>query len=103
MSGEHLYVSERAANRRYLPSGIRDESPSARVAGAPLEAEVLVPLEEQVHDGLGGSFGGSLCDYDEGRCSSTLWLLPQFQKGLSKLVVQWNDPTAGPALTSSVL
>jgi hypothetical protein len=51
---QHLYVSKGTADGRNLSSSVGDEGPSTRVRGASPEPEVLVPDEEQAHDGLSG-------------------------------------------------
>jgi len=53
VSSQHLNVTQRTPDRRYLPRRVRDERPPPAVAGTPLEAEVPVPTVEQVDDHLG--------------------------------------------------
>ena len=48
---QHLDVTERPANSRYLPRDIGDESATPGVTGAAVEADVPVPSPEQVDDG----------------------------------------------------
>jgi hypothetical protein len=50
--GQHLDVTERPANSRYLPRDIGDESASAAVTRTTVEANVPVPSPEQVDHGL---------------------------------------------------
>src|ERR1700723_2195448 len=52
VTGQHLDVTERPADRRDLPRGIGDESASAAVTRTAVEADVPVPSPEQVDDGL---------------------------------------------------
>jgi hypothetical protein len=50
--GQHLDISERSADRGYLPCGICYESATPGVTRAAVEADVPVPSQEQVDDGL---------------------------------------------------
>ena len=66
VTGEHLNVPQRPADRRDLSRGVGDEGPAAAVAGATREAEVSIPPGEEVHDRLGGGSGSPLRRDHEG-------------------------------------
>jgi len=90
---EDLYVSERPADRRDLPSGVRDEGTASRVRRASSEPELLVPDEEEVHDGLSGDGLGPL-----GPNHSTVWigvtlLGVEVVQCLLEVTTEGDDPT----------
>jgi hypothetical protein len=98
--GKLLDVPQRATHHRYFSSGVCDEGPPSRMAGASYKIKVFVSALKKINDRLGRRPQRTLGTNDVR--TSVRDSLSIRDERLANFVVEW-DVTTGPALARRIV